>query len=345
MLDGQGDRRAATDHYQQAVTIFRETGDQWALTHPLCDLALRTWDAGHLHQAMALLRECLAVFRQLRSHGGIDMVLGYLTFMAVTVGDLDGATRTAEEKAEIGLVQALQANRAYGLHSLAHVNLAQGRLDLARQQLESALPIALAGDNHGFKAEVLLLLGRCAVYAGAADEAAARLAESQRWDASAEPAPWREAAILFGLGQVACLRSDFAGATARYQESLHLVRDIRQEIRPGWKGWRRRPWARGSRNGPPRCWPPPTICAWQSARPSCRWIIQAWSACARQRPRPCPVQLSIAHGPAVRRCRWMRASPTRCNRPSDMTCDRQRSSASLSLCQTCPGGRRCASLT
>ncbi|MBX7237666.1 MAG: tetratricopeptide repeat protein [Caldilineales bacterium] len=236
MLDGQGDRRTATDHYQQSVAIFREMGDQWALTHPLCDLALRTWDAGQLHQAMALLRECLAVFRQLRSHGGIDMVLGYLTFMAVTVGDLDAATRTAEEKAEIGLVQALQANRAYGLHSLAHVNLAQGRLDLARQQLEAALPIALAGDNHGFKAEVLLLLGRCAVYAGAADEAAARLAESQRWAASAEPAPWREAAILFGLGQVACLRSDFAGATARYQESLHLVRDIRPDIPPRLEG-------------------------------------------------------------------------------------------------------------
>lgn len=232
MLDGQGDRRTATGHYQQAVAIFRETGDQWALTHPLCDLALRTWDAGNLHQAMALLRECLAVFRQLRSHGGIDMVLGYLTFMAVTVGDFDSATRTAEEKAEMGLVRAVRADRAYGLYSLAHVNIAQGLLDPARQQLEAALPLALAGNHHGFTADVLLLLGRCAIYAGAADEAAERFAECQRWSATAEPNPWRAATILLGLGQVACLRGDYADATARCQESLHLMRDNRPEIPP-----------------------------------------------------------------------------------------------------------------
>ena len=235
-MDGQGDRRTATDHYQQAVAVFRETGDQWALTHPLCDLALRTWDAGHLHQAMALLRECLAVFRQLRAYSGIDMVLGYLTFMAVTMGDFDGATRTAEEKVEVGLARALQVDRAYGLHSFAHINIAQGRLDLARQQLEAALPIALAGEHHGFKADVLLLLGRCAIHAGAADEAATRLAESQRWNASAEPAPWRAAAILLGMGQVACLRADFTGAAARCQESLQLVRDLQPEIPPRLEG-------------------------------------------------------------------------------------------------------------
>ena len=119
---------------------FRESGDQWALTHPLCDLALHTWDEGRLHEAVALIREYVAVFRQLRSVGSVPMALGYLSFMAVGIGDFAAAAQAAQEKSEIEASRGLAIDRAYGLHSIAYVHLAQGNLTLARAQLEEARP-------------------------------------------------------------------------------------------------------------------------------------------------------------------------------------------------------------
>lgn len=231
-MDGQGDRRSAVACYQQAVDVFRETGDQWAITHPLNDLAWRTWDAGRLQQAVALGQDCLAVFRQLRSQGSVSMVLGGLSHMMAVTGDFAGAIRSVEEKSEIDFSDNLDIGRAYGLHSLAYVNFVQGHLALARQQLEEAAAIARAADNFGFTSDVVLLLGRIAACSGAADEATALFDEAQRWAANGDPASWRDAAILFSLGRVACLRNDFTRATALQLASLELVRGRRPEIPP-----------------------------------------------------------------------------------------------------------------
>lgn len=229
-LDGQGDRQTALKMYQRAVELFREIGDGWALTHPLCDLAWRTWDEGRLHEALALIQEHLAVFRRLRSSGAIAMALGYLTAMAITLGDFATAAQAAQEKAEMDLSGGLPLDKAYGLFSVGSVSFAQGDLAQARRQLESAHKIAREADDHGFTSDVLTLLAHLAVCEGTPDRAVALLEEGRRLGKEGESRPWLNAHILLGLGRAACSRNDFGLAARLFRESLQQIQVVRPEI-------------------------------------------------------------------------------------------------------------------
>lgn len=234
-LDGQGDRRAALSAYEQSVALFRETGDRWALAHPLCDLALRTWDEGRLHEAFGLIQEYLGVFRQLRSLGGVPMALGYLSFMAVGIGDFAVAVQAAQEKAEIEASRGLPIDRAYGLQSIASVHLAQGHLDQAQALLEEVFALGRDSPDQSFVAETLYLLGQTAFYAGRLEEAAERLTESRRLGGGTDR-PRLEAQTLFVLGQVANRRAAYAEALALMQESLLQHQEVRPRIPPRLEG-------------------------------------------------------------------------------------------------------------
>lgn len=215
------------------MALFRETGDRWALAHPLCDLALHAWDAGQLRQAVALIQEYLAIFRQLRALMSVPMALGYLAFMAVEMGDFAAGTQAAQEKAEIEASRGLPIDRAYGLHSLAYVDWAQGKLAQAQAQWEEAL--AQESSDRGFVAEILYHLGQVALYADRLDEADERLAESRRLGGGAEH-PWLETRALFALGQVAIRRGEYTAALALMQESLAQYREVYPRIPPGLEG-------------------------------------------------------------------------------------------------------------
>ncbi len=228
-LDGQGDRRAALAAYEQSVALFRETGDRWALAHPLCDLALRTWDEGRLHEAFGLIQEYLGVFRQLRSLGSVPMALGYLTFMAVGIGDFAVAAQAAQEKAEIEAARGLPIDRAYGLRSIATVHLAQGNLAQAQALLDEAFSLSQESSDQGFVAEMLYLLGQTALYADRLDEASERLEESRRLGGGTDH-PWLETRALFVLGQVAARRQEYPSARALMQESLNQYQEVRAQI-------------------------------------------------------------------------------------------------------------------
>ncbi len=234
-LDGQGDRQAATTAYEESVVLFRETGDQWALTHPLSDLAWRTWDDGRLDEAIELMGEYLAVFRRLRSLGGVPMALGNLTYMAVMMGDLEAAAQTAHEKYEIEVSRGLPIDRAYGLSSIAFVHLAQGDLARARSLLEESLALARNSADAGFLADQLYNLGLVALFEDHLDEAAQRLEESRRVGEGSENY-LLEPQALFWLGQVAARRREYAAALALMQESLTRLQVIWPHIPPRLEG-------------------------------------------------------------------------------------------------------------
>jgi tetratricopeptide (TPR) repeat protein len=205
-LDGQGDRQGAVSCYQQAVTLFQETGDLWALT-------------------IALIREQVAAFRQLHSlEGGVAMGLHYLTFMAAHLGDWATATAAAQEKAEIEALWGTPLDRAYGLHSVSLVHLAQGHLDQARALLEEAW--ALAGDslNQDFVAELLCCLGQVALYTDRVDESAELLHAARHL--SGRPLPsWLDGRTLFFQGQVAARQGQYQEALALMQACLAKRQD------------------------------------------------------------------------------------------------------------------------
>lgn len=219
-MDGQGDRQGAKSCYQQAVALFQETGDLWALTHPLCDLALVTWDEGHLHEAIALIREQVTAFRRLPSlKGGLTMALHYLTLMAAHIGDWATATAAAQEKAEIEALWGTPLNRAYGLHSVSLVYLALGHLDQARTLLDEVRALAGDGPNRDFIAELLCCLGQVALYTDRFDESAEFLHAARHLYEGQVPS-WLDGRTLFSLGQVAARRGQYAEALALMQECL-----------------------------------------------------------------------------------------------------------------------------
>ncbi len=229
-LDGQGDRQTATGCYRQAVEIYRDLGDQWALAHPLCDLAWRTWDEGQLRKAFALIQEYLGVFRYLRSVGGIGMALEYTISMAIVMGEFETAAQVAQEKAEIERVRGLPGDQAFALFYDGQIHFAMGNLTQARRQLEMAHEIARRLNDHWFTAEILILLGRIAVRQGDPDLAVTLFEQRSQLGKEGDPRPWLDATAQLGLGQVACIRGDFMLASRLFCESLEQIQVARPEI-------------------------------------------------------------------------------------------------------------------
>ena len=207
------------------MALFQETGDLWALAHPLCDLAQVTWDEGRLLEATALIQEQVSAFRRLPSlKGGLTMALNYLTFMAIHIGDWAAATAAAQEKAEIEALWGTPLNRAYGLHSVSLVHLAQGHLDQARALLDEARALAGDGPNRDFTAELLCCLGQVALYTDRVDESTEFLYAARHLYEGQLPS-WLDGRTLFCQGQVAAQRGQYAEALALMQACLAQRQD------------------------------------------------------------------------------------------------------------------------
>jgi predicted ATPase/transcriptional regulator with XRE-family HTH domain/predicted negative regulator of RcsB-dependent stress response len=229
-LDGQGNRREAAHYYQQATAISRETGDRWALSRLLTDLAWCIWDEGRLREALALMQECLAAFCQLRAQGLVLMSLKYVSLMAVAVGEYEAAARAIQDAREGVFSRGLHNDDAIRLYVMGSVDFARGHLRQARQQVEAALTMAQPAADPRFAADVMHLFGCIAVREGLPDEAAGRFQESRCWGQQASPYPIWSAQSLFGLGQVAAIRGDFAQAATLYRESLTQIQASRPEV-------------------------------------------------------------------------------------------------------------------
>lgn len=176
------------------------------------------------------MRENVATFRQLRSlDGGVGMALDYLTSMATHLGDWETALAAAREKAAIEAARGAPLYRAYGLHVLGGVYLAQGNLDEARALLEEAQALACDGPNRDFAGALLCALAQVAQYADRLDDATALLNAARQHAARPLPA-WLDRRTRFIQAQVALRRGESAAARALLQACLAAEHDAQPQL-------------------------------------------------------------------------------------------------------------------
>jgi class 3 adenylate cyclase/tetratricopeptide (TPR) repeat protein len=265
-IDTKQGRAAQTRrNLTEAVAIASEIGDQALQVRALYEFArFVAWFEGASEAAASQLREALAIAealddRSLRIEG--HMRIGSLCF---NVGDLAGAEaeceRCAELASELGsfrdetrsitllsLVRyyrgqideaeelALQALewlertadtylQLQNLRELARCALARGDLDLAEERLRKAVPLAL--EFRGWLViEIYRYLTETLVRQGRVEEAR-ELVEFAARNLPDEDA-YAQAALCLAQASVATADGERAGAVARFDEALRLLREQR----------------------------------------------------------------------------------------------------------------------
>ncbi|MCB1033852.1 MAG: tetratricopeptide repeat protein, partial [Acidobacteria bacterium] len=147
--------------------------------------------------------------------------------IALEAGDLPEARRRLEEAADEGFQK--KANPARAAESLllrGRLLLAEGRRDLARQELESAVEAAASEEEPALAAEALAARSELALDAGNFLEAAALARASLERDPSAsEPHLRARALFLLGRAQWHLARPAEAARTLRDLEALAAGRE------------------------------------------------------------------------------------------------------------------------
>jgi non-specific serine/threonine protein kinase len=134
----QGDLAAARARAEQAVPIWRRTGDRDGLARALDRLALVAVDEGAPDEARPLLEESLALFRETGNRRGIGRTLDRLGVVAHAAGDLPTARARYEES--IALHRADGDDQITGpLHNLGALLLDQDDVPAARARARECL--------------------------------------------------------------------------------------------------------------------------------------------------------------------------------------------------------------
>lgn len=204
------------------------------MTHPLCDLAWKTWDQGDTCQAHELMKEHLAAFRHLRTNtGGLAMALGYMIAITTWMGDFKAAEQYVSEK------RALELSFHSGLSAIivllddTGLKFAQGLPSNALADLESALSVARKNSNPLLTCWILERLGDALVFEGRVREGKARLAEGleiAREKGTLEP--FLVPDILDKYAHAVLIEGNPQEAQDLYRESLAVSRDSHPRL-PG----------------------------------------------------------------------------------------------------------------
>jgi tetratricopeptide (TPR) repeat protein len=214
-----GEYRAAIGHYERALTIHRQTGDQATLAVTLHHLGVAHWRLGRYGEAVQHIDQALASYRERGDRGGeaaAEYGLGNALFQ---LGDYTTA-RDHHERA-LAISQQIGDRTGEG-RARNNIGLIAQRLDRpaeAREHYEQALRIAREVGNRTGESVALVNLADLDVLAGAL-----RLAEDRYAEALA-----LSRHIGYRVGQADALRGlgVVLGRLGRTEESVdHLVNAV-----------------------------------------------------------------------------------------------------------------------
>jgi tetratricopeptide (TPR) repeat protein len=173
-----GEYRAAIEHYERALEIHRQTGDQATLAVTLHHLGVAYWRLGRYSEAAEHIDQALTSYRERGDRGGeaaAEYGLGNARFQ---LGDYT----TARDHHERALVIFQQIGDRTGEgRTRNNIGLIAQRLDRpaeAREHYEQALWIAREVGNRTGESVALVNLGDLDVLAGDLDVAQERCAEA-----------------------------------------------------------------------------------------------------------------------------------------------------------------------
>jgi tetratricopeptide (TPR) repeat protein len=134
----QGESVGVRGYCAPSLAILRESGMQWAIGFALNTLALGTYYEGNLTQASALIRESVALFRNLKADGSLAEVLITLGKIMHAQGDAAAAYGAITEALRLAQGVGPRLFVAASIEGLASVVAERGQGDLTVRLLSAA---------------------------------------------------------------------------------------------------------------------------------------------------------------------------------------------------------------
>ena len=261
----RGDLEAASRDLRRDLELHRPTGDSLAVADVLYRLSYISWQQSKHREALLLADEALteagnATEREPELEHRAAQLLYTVLY---EVGDLEGARQALEAAGRLADGQDAEA-RARFLANRGGMLVDQGRLALARRDLEQALEAGAGAMDHRFLRRVHLNLTGIHLDQGDVERAARHLQEAWK---HAEAGPARATALQYYLARVELARGrpaealqalgaaldqdpapdwtwdlelqrgraeeargDLAAAAAAYRRSIEVVEEMRREL-------------------------------------------------------------------------------------------------------------------
>lgn len=212
--DMHSDYAHAQTLYEQALALWRESGDLLSVAEVLGRLGLVAMEQGDYARSYAFHEESLNLRRRLGDPVALQGGLECLGVLLLRQGDLERARQVFSESLELGRQSDDPQSTAFALDNLGEIAFYQGDYDQARILHEQALQIWRdVGDMRGVSFS-LSALGLVVLYQGYADQAQEFLNESTqlRWE-------WQDRdGISWNLGRLA----EVAAVQEEYERAARL---------------------------------------------------------------------------------------------------------------------------
>jgi predicted ATPase/class 3 adenylate cyclase len=157
---------------EEALAIFRRTGDRLGAAWALMNLAVVPLEFDRAEEARAMLDDADALLHTEGSEGGLRRLGHLYAQLAAVTGDTERARKELRESAELSLAAGETFSAATTLHSLGDVELTDGAIDAAAAAYAEALHVAWNTGAHRVVCYALAGLAAVAAERGRVGEAA-----------------------------------------------------------------------------------------------------------------------------------------------------------------------------
>jgi tetratricopeptide (TPR) repeat protein len=221
----RGDYDTTEQHYQAALIIAEELGDQASRADTYHQLGILAQARGDYDTAEQRYQASLTIFEELGDRASLAHSYGQLGTLALDRGDYDTAEQRYQASLTITEELGNRATNAITYHHLGMLAQARGDYDTAEQRYQAALAIFEELGDRASIASTYHQLGALAQDLGDYDTA------EQRYQASlaiAEELGDRAgiADTYHQLGILAQVRGDYDTAEQRYQAALTITEEL-----------------------------------------------------------------------------------------------------------------------
>jgi predicted ATPase/transcriptional regulator with XRE-family HTH domain len=155
------DEARARTRFEEALALFRRTGDLWSVAEALWLLG-QVVERADEARARSLYEESLAVSRSIGSKRGAGIALGLLAMLAARRGDLTRSMALHEESLPLRRASGDRYGLATSLVGLAHAAILRGDDDCAVGLLGEALALWQAMNHEGWMIITRFLMAEAA---------------------------------------------------------------------------------------------------------------------------------------------------------------------------------------
>lgn len=218
-----GEHQQAQGYYERAITLYRSVvEDKPNLARALLDLGNIHRRAGHLEEAGAMIREALALFREVGDRQGESDA-----YNALGILSSDYAEQRLYYEHSLAISRAIgnRSGMARTYNNLGLIYAGLGLYTRAREYLEQAVQIQRDLHARASLTYTLESLGR--VYLDTGDYLQAQqVFEEGRALAMDVGDRWTESIYWMGLGRVALMRGNLASAREMLRHACEMQREI-----------------------------------------------------------------------------------------------------------------------